>query len=287
MKKLIKQIPKEILIPFVFLFFFAMIFTVRSLSIYLCTEKINGNQAEWELVYWTLALAVATFILGIVAAFQDIIRGWFSKPILDCKLLIESPHCHRATSKSPIKEYVQNRFRDEIIGYNEWFTYYFRFKIGNKGNISAKNVEVILKDLRDGKGEKINLPLDNLVWSTLEFETSDALKPKMYWDYISPDTYQYCNLGYINEPSKRHLNRDNENEKLKLFEDVTIFGFSIYWRTLDKRYLVGPGIYSFNVIVGSENAKTISKSYKIQITGYWSVKEEEMLERGFKILSSK
>ena len=210
---------------------------------------MEGNQAEWALVYCTIALICVTFFLFIVAVFQEKIKNYFFKPELDCQLLLNTnePDCHLLHSVK---------------------VYYFRFRIINNGKISAKNVEVILKDLRKKEG-KILLSQDNLLWSTLDKKASKSgeaasFEERMYWNYISPDTYQYCNLCSIKAPK-------DENESSIVF--------SVYWPTVDYLHILPPDTYYFDIIIGAENViKSKRKKYKLEYNGKWTEDEDEMFK---------
>jgi len=101
--------------PFAFGFFVYLIahFLSKILS---CSPLFDFNE-NWEMVYWTIALVFATIYLGVVAAYQDSIRNWLYSPKLSCDLTIKSPHSHLFKTSN---------------------TYYFRFRIHNKGKVSAK-----------------------------------------------------------------------------------------------------------------------------------------------------
>lgn len=108
----------------------------------------------------------------------------FFKPKLKIEINVKPPDCHLVKVAD---------------------AYFFRMRIWNRGTVSAKNVEVIIGNLKDDKGQKIDMPQDNLLWSSHEkgtFTTSPypEMKERMYWPYISPETYQYCNLGLVRKP---------------------------------------------------------------------------------------
>jgi len=233
-----------------------------------------GNIAEWALVIITLFLTLATISLALVAAFQDIIRGWLTKPKLDIEIEVKPQDCHRATA-------LMLAEGNRVIG--QCYQYYFRYKIWNNGNVSAKNVEVIIKDIMDAKGNFIEQSLDNLLWSNLEMSEPGKYIFKIYCEYISPDTYQYCNLGHVTQPNKRKEIPSEYNNALFADDNESIFSFSVYWKTPDLRYLIAKGKYSFEIIAGCENGKTVTKKYEMEITGFWSEDEEDMLKNGFRI----
>ena len=154
------------------------------------TIFVSNQTDDSALVIWTALLTIATLLLAIVAVFQDRIRVKVWGPELDIVLNVSSPHCHVATTIG--------RIQNSMTVYpKKWLRYYFRFQIFNNGHSSAKNVEVILKDVTNGKDESMGLPLDNLLWSTLYLTESGNYVTRMYWESISPKTYQYCNIGHV------------------------------------------------------------------------------------------
>lgn len=229
-----------------------------------CFAQIYSDH-NWELIYWTSALVFSTIFLGIVAAFQDIIRNFISSPRLKCELKVESPHCHLLNNT----------------------TYYFRFMIHNKGEVSAKNVNVVINDIRDNNNKLIGLSADNLRWSSEKikhFNKKDRIAiGRIYWKLITPSTYQYCNLGSIDTPI-RHVFDEGVKKQVGL---GNLFKFAVYWRTVDRLYEIGEGIYTFKIVVGCENAKAVKMFYKIKIADSWYNTEDSMFKEGFKVLEEK
>jgi hypothetical protein len=253
------------------------------LEYYIISESVLDE--DKDLIFWTAALVFSTIFLGIVAAYQDIIRGWFKAPKLDFDMDMLSQDCHKT---KVYKQYdIIEKKTNKIIRYIDYakyhYVYYFRFKIHNYGNMSAKNVEVILKDVKDGEGNSIELSLDNLLWSSLVIDFSGKAKNRIYWDYISPKTYQYCNLGDIIQPNIMKEKHSEYIDSLNLKDDTSIFRFSIYWKTPDLRYLLKPGTYTFQIIAGCENGKSITKNYKLSFNGEWTENEDKMLKENIKI----
>lgn len=109
------------------------------------------------------------------------------------------------------------------------------------------------------------------MWSTHEVDLDGKVKQRMYWPYISPGTYQYCNLGSITKPQY------NKIKPKGLIEGDVVFVLAVYWPTPDFRNGLLPGSYSFEIIVGCENAETISQKYILNFNKTWNDNEKEML----------
>ena len=226
-----------------------------------------GSLADWF-------VAGGTILLGIIAVFQDKIRAYFRSPLLECEIDLEPPDCHRTTSS--IME-----TNTKILNF---YTYYYRFKIWNKGKISAEKVEVIISDIFRKQGnnyKRLNsFSLDNLVWSI----PGEKGERKIYCDYISPDTYKYCNLGHIHDPKIRERMPSEFNPDLPVKKDEAIFSFDLNFLSNILYHLVEPGIYKISIKIGCANAKTITKEFELTVTGNWFEDESRMLREGLSII---
>jgi len=220
-------------------------------------EKGIINMADW-------LVAIGTLLLAFIAVFQDKIRAYVQSPKLDCQMELKPPDCHRTV----------------MTGDNlSFFAFYYLFKIWNNGNISAKNVEVIISNVLKKEGAEFKnvdgfFP-DNLKWS--------FIGPKIYCDYISPGTFKHFNLGHILDPHFRSRLSGENNTELPVNVKETIFCFDVNFRSNRLSYLVSPGTYKFTITIGCENAKSKSKNYMIEVTGKWFEDEPRMLNEGFTI----
>lgn len=218
--------------------------------------------------------AGGTILLGIIAIFQDRIHAYLWGPKLDCEIITSPPDCHRTTTNARVQQVTTT-----LLTFS---TYYYRFKIWNKGKTSAEKVEVIIVDISKKEGNNYkrveSFSLDNLVWSVPE-----EGKPRVFYDYISPDTYKYCNLGHIHDPVYRNALQGESNPNLKVENYQAIFCFDVYFRSNILYYLIGPGVYRIKIKVGCANAKTITRDYELEVTGKWSDDESKMLKEGLLI----
>lgn len=218
---------------------------------------------------------IGIIALGGIAIFQDKIRYLLRRPILDCEIDLKPPCCHKTITRIFSKKTGNLE--------NEFTTYYYRLKIWNNGKISAEKVEVILTNVfkkeRDDFKKIKSFPLDNLVWSI----PNEEGKRKIYLDYISPNTYKYCNLGHINNPSFHNNFSYEFNQKIPIKKNETIFCFDVFFKSNILYYIVSPGEYKITIKVGCSNAATITKEYSIVITGKWYDDESKMLIKGLEI----
>jgi hypothetical protein len=214
-------------------------------------------------------VAIGTILLAVIAAFQDKIRAKIWSPQLDCDIELNPPDCHRTILRINLPTNV-----------SEVYSFFYRFKIWNKGKISAKNVEVIITELLKKEGNKYKIvesfSPDNLLWST----TGDIYAP-----YISPETFKHINLGHIHDPKVRANLSGENNPKLPVSNEEAIFSFDVHFKSNILYYLIAPGEYKIELKVGCENAKTITKKYSINFTGKWIEDESRMLNESLKINS--
>ena len=227
-----------------------------------------------HLANWLAALG--TILLGIIAIFQDRIRSRLWSPKLDCEIEVNTPDCHRTISSMFVPSGVTERIKS-------FYSYYYRFKIWNKGKVSAEKVEVIITDISKMMGgtyKRIeSFSLDNLVWSI----PGEKGERTVYLDYISPNTYKYCNLGHIHDPKYRNILGGESNPNLQVSNDEAIFCFDVYFRSNILYYLVAQGTYRFKIKVGCANGKTVTKEYELTLTGEWFEDEARMLREGVSI----
>lgn len=246
------------------------------------------EHAEWALVFWTALLVVATIFLGVVAAFQDIIRSWFTKP----KLILQEVNCSKAVCiANPNSHHhklnrIHNPDYEKEVQFN---SYYFRVIVFNEGNVSANNVEVIINDVEVYEKDKWVLKKDfvfeNLIWSSF----TPKGEVKIYCEYISPQTGQYINIGHIFDP-KYYRGRDykelfgSDNPRFHLGDvDEVLFIFDVNMKSIGQYYIVKPGRYRFSITIGSANAKSVTQTYELNFTGKWTEDESIMSKKEIKI----
>jgi hypothetical protein len=135
----------------------------------------------WKIIV-DLSVAVGTLILAAVALWQEKIRGWFYSPDLQVFTTNEPPQC--------VSVAITNQASGEFLGDRA----YLRVQIENKGNATARNVEVYANELRrrrpaDNTWEVIKeSPVMNLRWADLG---------AMYWPQIVPDMRAHCDVAHV------------------------------------------------------------------------------------------
>ncbi len=201
--------------------------------------------------------------LFFVAAFGGRIRAFLFKPKLDFEIHVSPPDCHKVgvgLGGSDIR----------------FFSYYFRIKVKNRGNMTAENVEVFADQLQkfdDNVYRKVDsfLPM-NLKWSHTH---------ETFVDKISRDMYRHCDFFHIHEIRKDLISLYKQHLKLeyldKMNEGVGIISFDLIAQSFNKGHLIDPGKYRIRLSVAGSNAKSKSKTYQIDYGGKWSTNECEIV----------
>jgi hypothetical protein len=228
------------------------------------------NNIDWPI--WLTAFG--TIALAIVAIFQDIIRAWIKRPILNIEIKVKPPDCHKTYLFKPFPGTGEGRVSDYYAD-----CYYFRLRIINSGNCRAENVEVfaseLTKKLADGTFERVNsfLPM-NLLWAHIGTPFFN----------ISHGMEKHCDLAHIVDPRKRHLFNGEENP-LSNIGLKTFLSLDTIVKPNTMSHLIEPGIYRMKLIVGSSNTNPKERVFEINHTGEWIEDENRMLQDGIAVKS--
>ena len=214
------------------------------------------------IVVWTALTAIGTISLAIVAVFQDRLRSLLTRPDLKVSFVMDRPYCAKTTM---------------TLGNVEAKCYYFRFRVHNNGNDSARFVEARISELKKKVGGKHKdlasfLPM-NLTWTHVG---------RNYVDLISPQMDKYCDFGKIVDPTQRHL-IPRENPKIIPLGEKTLFSLALEAQPNNFSHLIEPGKYRAKLVLGASNAKTIEKNVDFHIKGEWFDEELEMFDKGITI----
>lgn len=158
-------------------------------------------------------------VLAVVALWGSRLNAHWDRPRLSLlPIAQEPPYCHKIpiTLTTPILTTPTILATTSIsVGQFQVDSYYFRFKVYNGGNTSARNVEVFAESLslkhKDGRFRPVSrfLPM-NLKWAHFDV-------PVQPW--IAPKTWKLCGLAHILEPAKR---------KEVLYEDDPVLAVRTY-----------------------------------------------------------
>jgi hypothetical protein len=229
-----------------------------------------------QVVEQTTALAISDWVLigtalflGAVALFvpylaEKLKRSYFA-PQLKLEFDLKAPDCHLTRSKG------RDQFGRVVI---DEPTYYFRFRVQNKGKSQAHRCEAVIEGMSvadaSGKFQPIQpfTPV-NLIWGSGHVEE--------FVD-INPGRRFFCDLCHI--PSARLQALELNTDKYVNPRDSGQFGVGVVLNVKTAFYSqpnrLPAGRYRVAVTIYSENSKTIKKSFQISWTGIWKDAETEM-----------
>lgn len=214
--------------------------------------------------------AIATFLLAIVALFQEYIISCFWKPILDIS---------RDLMSTPYSIEIQKKRKDKSGAEYISDSIYFRLGINNeKGNRQAKNVEVYAKALyKKNNSTFFYVPSffpTNLLWT-------DHKKP--YKLHILPKVERLCNIGHIIDPSKRGDFDENPIGQKEEESNNIVFWIEVETPLNSKGHIIGPGEYELHLLIGASNANQIKKKIALKIPRQWDSSLQGMKDYGLDI----
>jgi hypothetical protein len=203
-----------------------------------------GTYADW-------AVATATLLLAIVAAFQDWLRARWNRPRLAVSARTKPPDC--------VAVPFTNQHGDLVAQ-----CYYLRLRIQNDSRNQANNVEVYAERLQRRHGhawvDVQFFPPMNLRWAN----AGGAIRLVS----IPGRTSRHCDLGHITDPTRRaHLLEENPN--LGLHPDQVSFAFDLTVAPNHKGHIIGPGVYRLDVTVTADLAVPLKRVVEIRIGGPW------------------
>ncbi len=232
-------------------------------------DEVSASAAV-ALVIVTGLLAIATFALAAIAAFQDRIRAWLVHPRLHMSVTLAPPDCVKTTfsvggwwSGVPLTHYE---------------CYYLRMRVhNNEGNERAEHVEVyasvLSRQQADGSFRLVPsfLPM-NLLWSHVRL---------MYLDAISPGMEHLCDIGHVFNPSIRAT----ATPTVKLPSEITdgqagSLVLDVQAPPLTMSHVLAPGKYRLEIMIGAANSNPIKKTLEISVTGRWFDDQATMLGEG-------
>lgn len=221
----------------------------------------GGTVSPWETAAaWLVALG--TLVVAAVAVFQETIRGWFYHPRFHVSIKTEPPDCVAVPVSTPGGTPVAD-------------SVYLRLWVENVGNATAKNVEVYARGLRrrraDDVWERVGaFPPMNLNWANVS---------SIYFPSIAPEMGKHCDLGHIVDPSRRHALHEDA-PRLALTSQQTSLAFDLMVAPNHKGHIIGPGEYQLEILVAAENARPITRTVEIFLSGTWYANETRMLSDG-------
>jgi len=221
-------------------------------------EKIAAVLSDPKALWVNIVLAIATFLAVFVALFQERIRKFWDRAILDMKINLEPPDSHQISLTDP----HTGKFVDQSI--------YIRIKVIHKNGAAGENVELIPINFfcvkEDGALEKLRhfLPI-SLVWSHFQPRTNIIRVPV--------NLFRHCDFGhFIKNPS--------DSNKALLILDTMVQPNPVAGGEVPN--IIKPGKYQFELLLSGDNVKPVKKSWYLEFEK-WSDDENEMLTKNIKI----
>jgi hypothetical protein len=212
-----------------------------------------------------------TFLAVVVALLRDEIRSIWKRPNLCPAIKLSAPDCH--------KTWIT--YTDKMTGAvtAQGDCYYLRLWVENRGRLRAEKVQVFLskvkKQLADGSFRPVKafLPM-NLRWA--HSQPGNA-SPEIFADGISPGMGKHCDLGHVLHPLLRAQVKETLPEASR---DKIILSLDLEVQPSTLSHLLLPGVYRLEVKIGAANARPVTRSFELNLTGEWFDNEERMFADG-------
>jgi len=204
----------------------------------------------------SVGLAVVTFFALVVALFQERIRKYWNRAVLDMEINLIPPDCHQIS--------LSNQ-QGEIVGQ----TIYIRIKVLHKNGSAGENVEIIpIHFWRVGENNKLSelkyfLPI-SLVWSHFQPRTNTIRVPV--------SLFRHCDFGHF-------LKSQNGNKAILLL-DTMVQPNPVADGEIPN--VIKPGKYQFELLLSGDNVKALRKKWELEFEK-WSDDESKMLNSNIKI----
>ncbi len=204
----------------------------------------------------SVGLAVVTFLALVVALFQERIRKYWNRAILDMEINLAPPDCHQISLSTP---------QGEIVGQ----TIYIRIKILHKKGSAGENVEIMPVNFwridKENKLSKLKyfLPI-SLVWSHFQPRTNTIRVPV--------SLFRHCDFG--------HFVKTQSGDQSILILDTMVQPNPVADNEIPN--IIKPGKYQFELLLSGDNVKALRKKWELEFSK-WSDDESEMLNSNIKI----
>lgn len=204
----------------------------------------------------SVGLAVVTFLALVVALFQERIRKYWNRAVLDMEINLIPPDCHQIS--------LLNQ-QGEIVGQ----TIYIRIKVLHKSGSAGENVEIMpIHFWRVDENNKLSvlkyfLPI-SLVWSHFQPRTNTIRVPV--------SLFRHCDFG--------HFLKSQNGDKAILLLDTMVQPNPVADGEIPN--VIKPGKFHFELLLSGDNVKSLRKKWEIEFDK-WSDNESEMLNSNIKI----
>jgi hypothetical protein len=204
----------------------------------------------------SVGLSVVTFLALLVALFQERIRKYWNRAVLDMEINLVPPDSHKIALSN------QN---GEIVGQ----TIYVRIKVIHKKGSAGENVEIMpinfwrVIDNNSLSVLKYFLPI-SLVWSHFHPRTNTIRVPV--------NLFRHCDFG--------HFLKSPSGNKSILILDTIVQPNPVADGEIPN--VIKPGKYQFELLLSGDNVRALRKKWEIEFEN-WSNDESEMLDNNIKM----
>lgn len=205
----------------------------------------------------SVGLAVVTFLALLVALFQERIRKYWNRAVLDMEINLTPPDSHKIALSNPST--------GQIVGQ----TIYVRIKVIHKKGSAGENVEIMptnfwqIDSSNNLTKLKYFLPI-SLVWSHFQPRTNTIRVPV--------SLFRHCDFGHF-------LKTESENKAILLL-DTMVQPNPVADDEIPN--VIKPGKYQFELLLSGDNVKALRKKWEIEFDN-WSDDESEMLNTNIKL----
>lgn len=205
----------------------------------------------------SVGLAVVTFLALLVALFQERIRKYWNRAVLDMEINLTPPDSHKIALSNPTT--------GQIVGQ----TIYVRIKVVHTKGSAGENVEIMPTNFwqidSNSKLSKLKyfLPI-SLVWSHFQPRTNIIRVPV--------SLFRHCDFG--------HFLKSENGDKAILLLDTMVQPNPVADNEIPN--VIKPGKYQFELLLSGDNVKALRKKWEIEFDN-WSDDESEMLNTNIKI----
>lgn len=204
----------------------------------------------------SVGLAVVTFLALVVALFQERIRKYWNRAVLDMEINLIPPDCHQIS--------LSNK-QGEIVGQ----TIYIRIKVLHKSGSAGENVEIMpIHFWRVDENNKLSVLKYflsiSLVWSHFQPRTNTIRVPV--------SLFRHCDFG--------HFLKSQNGDKAILLLDTMVQPNPVADGEIPN--VIKPGKFHFELLLSGDNVKSLRKKWEIEFDK-WSDNESEMLNSNIKI----
>jgi len=204
----------------------------------------------------SVGLAVVTFFALVVALFQERIRKFWNKSILDMEINMTPPDCHQISLRGQYNKVVTQSI-------------YIRIKVKHIKGSAGENVEIMpvcfwkIDDQNRLSVLKYFLPI-SLVWSHFQ--------PRQNTIRVPVGLFRHCDFGHF-------IQQPNEKQAI-LTLDTMVQPNPVAEGEIPN--VIRPGKYQFELLLSGDNVKSVKKRWKLEFNE-WSDDESVMLNDKIKI----